>query len=79
MYRGDEIKGEMHVFSNSSLGHSCDVFSFLVLVSVVLFQPFLLPIRVSIVTPQTLGMLPYIRTLWTGLRAGRDGGFSLQT
>jgi len=26
MYRGDEIKGEMHVFSNSSLGQSCDDF-----------------------------------------------------
>ena len=49
MYRGDEIKGEMHVFSNSSLGQSCDDF-FLVLVLVVLLQPFLLPVGVSIMT-----------------------------
>ena len=71
MYRGDEIKGEMQVFSNSSLGQSCDDF-FLVLVLVVLLQPFLLPVGVSIMTTESLGMLPDIGTLWTGLWAGWD-------
>jgi len=46
---------------------------------IALFEPFLSPVRVSIVAAKSLRVLPYVWTLRAGLWTGGDAGLPLQT